>query len=241
MTSIRRRSITPSSTTTPSRFDASKAAARTLARSAVLSTVGSRSTIAPSIHLLAGHDTGPPGRSDPDAFRRLLAQLGREADLVRVEDAVAAIRRGDEVDRPMLAFTFDDGFLDCHQHLAPALEEVGINAAFFVNSRYIGAGPAYIEHFNRTAVCNFGRLPMTGEMVRDLAERGPGELFGLRQAGAPRLRIAGLAGELTRLLEAARGAAQELLTRDPDLEAHPELRAELARRAEHGVVGGDAG
>lgn len=76
---------------------------------------------------------------------------------------------------------------------------------------------------------------------RDLAERGPGELFGLRQAGAPRLRIAGLAGELTRLLEAARGAAQELLTRDPDLEAHPELRAELARRAEHGVVGGDAG
>jgi peptidoglycan/xylan/chitin deacetylase (PgdA/CDA1 family) len=172
VTSIRRRSITPSSTTTPSRFDASKAAARTLARSAVLSTVGSRSTIAPSIHLLAGHDTGPPGRSDPDAFRRLLAQLGREADLVRVEDAVAAIRRGDEVDRPMLAFTFDDGFLDCHQHLAPALEEVGINAAFFVNSRYIGAGPAYIEHFNRTAVCNFGRLPMTGEMVRDLAERG---------------------------------------------------------------------
>ena len=76
---------------------------------------------------------------------------------------------------------------------------------------------------------------------RDLAERGPGELFGLRQAGAPRLRIAGLAGELTRLLDAARGAAQELLARDPDLDAHSELRAELARRAEHGVVGGDAG
>ena len=76
---------------------------------------------------------------------------------------------------------------------------------------------------------------------RDLAERGPGELFGLRQAGAPRLRIAGLAGELTRMLDAARGAAQELLARDPDLQAHPELHAELARRAEHGIVGGDAG
>ncbi len=76
---------------------------------------------------------------------------------------------------------------------------------------------------------------------QDLAERGPGELFGLRQAGAPRLRIAGLAGELTRLLEAARGAALEILARDPDLQAHPELRAELTRRAEHGVVGGDAG
>ncbi|MBK7824012.1 ATP-dependent DNA helicase RecG [Nannocystis sp.] len=76
---------------------------------------------------------------------------------------------------------------------------------------------------------------------QDLAERGPGELFGLRQAGTPRQRIAGLAGELTRLLDAARDAAQEILARDPDLQAHPELRAELTRRAEHGVVGGDAG
>jgi ATP-dependent DNA helicase RecG len=76
---------------------------------------------------------------------------------------------------------------------------------------------------------------------RDLAERGPGELFGLRQAGAPRLRIAGLAGEVTRLLEAARAVAQEILARDPDLQAHPELRGELERRAIAGVVGGDAG
>ena len=76
---------------------------------------------------------------------------------------------------------------------------------------------------------------------RDLAERGPGELFGLRQAGAPRLRIAGLAGEVTRLLEVAREVAQEILARDPDLRAHAELRAELERRAIAGVVGGDAG
>ena len=76
---------------------------------------------------------------------------------------------------------------------------------------------------------------------RDLAERGPGELFGLRQAGAPRLRLSGLAGEVTRMLTAAREVAQELLARDPDLKAHPELRAELDRRASAGVVGGDAG
>ncbi len=76
---------------------------------------------------------------------------------------------------------------------------------------------------------------------RDLAERGHGELFGLRQAGAPRLRVTGLAGELTRTLERARALARELLARDPDLHAHPELRAELRRRATAGVVGGDAG
>ena len=53
--------------------------------------------------------------------------------------------------------------------------------------------------------------------------------------------MTGLAGELTRTLERARALARELLARDPDLRAHPELRAELRRRATAGVVGGDAG
>ncbi len=75
---------------------------------------------------------------------------------------------------------------------------------------------------------------------RDLAERGPGELFGLRQAGASPLRLAGLAGEGLRLLASAREVAQELLARDPELAALPALRAELTRR-DATVVGGDAG
>lgn len=69
---------------------------------------------------------------------------------------------------------------------------------------------------------------------RDLEFRGPGEVFGTRQAGAPRLRFAGFAGEGTRLLVAAREAAAGLLERDPSLAAHPEVAHELRRR------GGDA-
>jgi ATP-dependent DNA helicase RecG len=77
---------------------------------------------------------------------------------------------------------------------------------------------------------------------RDLAERGPGELFGLRQAGSAPLHLAGLAGEGVRLLAAAREAAQELIARDPDLRAHAALRAEQRRRAAAAaIVGGDAG
>ena len=75
---------------------------------------------------------------------------------------------------------------------------------------------------------------------RDLAERGPGELFGLRQAGVSPLRLAGLAGEGLRLLALARDVALELLARDPELAALPDLRAELTRR-HAAVVGGDAG
>ncbi|HEY8376097.1 MAG TPA: helicase-related protein, partial [Nannocystis sp.] len=72
---------------------------------------------------------------------------------------------------------------------------------------------------------------------RDLAERGPGELFGLRQAG--RLPWAGLAGEAVALLEQARAAASEILAADPQLDRHPGLRALVERHAQ--VHAGDAG
>jgi len=50
---------------------------------------------------------------------------------------------------------------------------------------------------------------------RDLEIRGPGEFLGARQSGAPLLRFADLATD-THLLEWAREAAAEMLTRFPD-------------------------
>ncbi len=60
----------------------------------------------------------------------------------------------------------------------------------------------------------------------DLAQRGPGELLGARQAGLPRLRFGDLRSH-TELLLAARAEAEELVADDPDL-ARPE-HATLAR------------
>ena len=73
---------------------------------------------------------------------------------------------------------------------------------------------------------------------QDLAERGPGELFGLRQAG--RLAWAGLAGEGVALLESARALAGELLAGDPELRRHPGPAAMLERQLRRQVAG-DAG
>ena len=102
----------------------------------------------------------------------MLDLLASRVDLVRVEDAVELIRRRVDVDRPKVAFTFDDGYLDTYQHLAPALEAHDINAAFFINSRYIGADPDYVEHFNRERIHAPGSRPMTAAMVAELADRG---------------------------------------------------------------------
>ena len=69
----------------------------------------------------------------------------------------------------------------------------------------------------------------------DLELRGPGELFGTRQAGIPSLRVASLLDG--RLIDATRREAETLLDADPELaaEAHATLRA-LVERAEAGIV-----
>jgi ATP-dependent DNA helicase RecG len=77
-------------------------------------------------------------------------------------------------------------------------------------------------------------LAMNGDGFRlaeiDLELRGEGELTGTRQSGLARFRFARLPDDAA-VLEAAFAAAQDLLERDPDLEApeHELLRAELAR------------
>ena len=77
----------------------------------------------------------------------------------------------------------------------------------------------------------------------DLEQRGCGDLFGVRQAGMPRLRFADLAG-MGRLLELARGEAVRILECDPDLESPehvPLRRAVDVRWAAADVFGEEAG
>jgi ATP-dependent DNA helicase RecG len=77
----------------------------------------------------------------------------------------------------------------------------------------------------------------------DLAMRGPGELFGARQAGVPRLRFGDLRQHTALLLE-ARAAAEAVIAIDPELveDAHASLRAALARRAARAeAFGADSG
>lgn len=57
----------------------------------------------------------------------------------------------------------------------------------------------------------------------DLKIRGPGQIFGTRQAGYPGFRFADLARD-AELVRAAREEAAALLVRDPDLERHDLLR-----------------
>lgn len=64
----------------------------------------------------------------------------------------------------------------------------------------------------------------------DLKLRGPGEIYGLRQHGFPKLKIASLLD--WELIKKARQAASELLQLDPDLKNHPSLLKKLSQEEE---------
>ena len=60
----------------------------------------------------------------------------------------------------------------------------------------------------------------------DLAMRGPGEVYGVKQSGIPDLKMASLGDG--KLIAAVRKAVADLIVKDPDLEFYPKLREKLA-------------
>lgn len=59
----------------------------------------------------------------------------------------------------------------------------------------------------------------------DLALRGPGEVYGVKQSGIPDLKMASLGD--AELIGRVRAAAARLIVEDPDLEFYPELKRRL--------------
>lgn len=71
------------------------------------------------------------------AFRRLLEALGREHQFISYTEAVERVQEG-RIDRPYIAFSFDDGLKNC-LHAARILDEYGAKACFFVCPRAVEA------------------------------------------------------------------------------------------------------
>jgi ATP-dependent DNA helicase RecG len=102
-----------------------------------------------------------------------------------------------------------------------------------------GEHPSYCVLFDGSDELNLEARARIEAMVRttdgfaladeDLRLRGEGTLFDARQSGMPDLKLARLSEDLD-LVRRARAQAFGLLDGDPTLEAHPDLKDELARR-----------
>ena len=102
-----------------------------------------------------------------NAFRRCLDWLLTRYTIVPLADLVEA--RG-EGGRECLALTFDDGYADWHEIVAPVLEEFRCPATFFVSSGFVGLGRSEAHEFRLQRLgrsCDLA--PLTVAQLRDLA------------------------------------------------------------------------
>jgi peptidoglycan/xylan/chitin deacetylase (PgdA/CDA1 family) len=115
---------------------------RDLARDAVLSLLGSAYALSglrdrmlrrPRVHILYLHHVFP---DEEAGFEHLIEALATDHTFISFSDAVGRIRSG-SIDRPYVAFTFDDGFKSCLR-AAQMLQERGIHACFFVCPDFAG-------------------------------------------------------------------------------------------------------
>lgn len=151
---------------------------RSLLRCIVLDFMGSFKRPSSYVHILNGHmvDWHHDNDADGERFARQLLELHKYCDFVNVEDAVRMIVNHEQVKRPAIAFTFDDGWRDCYTQIAPQLEKYGVNAMFFINPHFADAADAkdkaYIENFTVNTTKSPGKHPMTWNQIKDLHKRG---------------------------------------------------------------------
>jgi peptidoglycan/xylan/chitin deacetylase (PgdA/CDA1 family) len=94
-------------------------------------------------------------------------------EFVSLQDAVALLRDPNRPAGRYLSFSFDDGYRDNYELIAPLLQEFGATACFFVSTGFVDCDESYRVRFLRDVVLQpETRYPMTWPMVRELAERG---------------------------------------------------------------------
>lgn len=143
---------------------------RSFLRGQLLNALGSISTPAPGIHILNGHRIEL--EDEPATFRHLLSELSRQVTFVDINTAVSMIIARHYPQKPLVAFTFDDGFMECYDVFAPVLDEFGVKGLFFVNPNYVDGDNDYIQHFNNEIVLTPDKQPMRWHHIRTLADNG---------------------------------------------------------------------
>jgi len=99
--------------------------------------MGLRRALAPRITVLLYHRVSDEVRDNLtvgiEQFDRQMALLRKHCTLLTLEQVMAAQAIAPS-DLPLVAVTFDDGYLDNYQHAAPILLRHGIPSAFFVST-----------------------------------------------------------------------------------------------------------
>lgn len=134
---------------------------------------GARLSILIFHRVLAAPDPLFPEEPDAVHFESILRSLRGGFEMVRLSDAVQALREGSL--RPnSLAITFDDGYADNQDIAAPILTRLGLHATFFVADGFLDGG----RMWNDTVI---EALRRTSLLTLDLGDMG----LGMHDLGTP--------------------------------------------------------
>lgn len=81
----------------------------------------------------------------PKAFETHLAFCSAQFECRPLADTMAVLEGNRDLDRPLLSFTFDDGYWDNYEYAGPLLKKYNVRATFFLVSSLVGSteGPWY--------------------------------------------------------------------------------------------------
>lgn len=147
---------------------------RAIIRNLYLNIAGGFLHPKPGVHIINSHFVKNGELNlfeDIAVFKKFIEFLTKKCELIKIEKAVEMISNGTLVDRPYIAFTFDDGFEECYSVVAPVLESYGCNAAFFINSNYIESTNEYQVGFNKRIKVH-SKKPMNWNEIKELSNRG---------------------------------------------------------------------
>ncbi|MBS4019802.1 MAG: polysaccharide deacetylase family protein [Dechloromonas sp.] len=190
---------------------------RSYLRSLYLDSAGFFSRPTKGVHILNGHFYDTPDNSN---FVHVLKSLRNNAEFLGIDEASAIVKSGDadKFDGVGVAFTFDDGFLDCYDHIAPSLSHFNVNACFFVNPGFVDGDEEYVSNFLNNVVCTPGRKSMTWAQVKELSDTG----FVIGNHTFDHKRLVSVSqSDLTRQIVDSKNYLQMMLGRDVDYFAWP--------------------
>ena len=73
----------------------------------------------------------------PEAFKEQLQELGRHGTFISQQDLRDHIDKGHSIPDRSILITFDDGLREQYEYAFPILNELGIPAVFYINTRVL--------------------------------------------------------------------------------------------------------
>lgn len=80
-----------------------------------------------------------------ECFEQQVSWLARRMNIVTVRQGLDEIARGYSGRKPLVALTFDDGYVDNAEHAAPILDAKGVRATFFVTTGFVKGEPMWFD------------------------------------------------------------------------------------------------